>query len=279
MKKVFTALFLATITATGSIATEPSFISCLKNVQVQADVGYESETVYRGSKIAQNSATPHIDLSYTICNITPYVGVQSVVPIANTRLSNASQVKPYVGVAWAITDMFTLDFGFMYYWYTDTSRKDTLPFINRYMNRQREFYIGMEADVLLNPALYVYYNADLAQWVVEPSVAHSFPLDQVGLCHFTIDVHAYIGWLCARKFNGNQRASDIRRHENRYFYAGTDLELAYHFASWGSIGAGPRVAFNNDGYINPPTVASFTANALGNHKTMVWWGASVTVVF
>lgn len=244
----------------------------LGNVSLKANTDFESETVYRGSKRAQSSIQPNLEVSYPVMGAKAYAGVWSILPAGKTIHNNAKEVIPYVGASYEVTDMFTADAGFMYYWKANAGQS---TFATHNMNRQREVYLGVSADVLLSPRFYVFYNFDLNQWVFQPSISYSYDLGEFGLNGFSLDAAANLGLLYAGNYNGNQRAG-AAKHKNGYVFWAAKLDVTYHLNENASISAGPRYSGNNDGKSNP---GSYNANIMGNRGHMFWWGANVNVKF
>ncbi|PIP59490.1 MAG: hypothetical protein COZ46_02485 [Verrucomicrobia bacterium CG_4_10_14_3_um_filter_43_23] len=264
----------------GTTTNETTAKTLMSDVSLKANVAFESETVYRGSKRAQASIQPTVELGYPVFGAKLYTGVWSVMPAGSAVNNAAKEVNPYFGVTYEVTDMFTADAGFIYYWQTNTINAAP-TFINHHTNRQREIYLGVSADVLLNPSIYMFYNFDLRQFVIQPSIAYSYDLGEFGFDGFSADFGASLGWLTADAYNGDQRGGAVK-HKNGYVYWTLKADLTYHMNENAAMSVGPRYAGNNDGFNSASTRAltgGYNANALGNRKNMFWWGASVNVKF
>lgn len=277
MKKAFNA-FLVTLLATAGSVQAAYFEDFFSNTEFNASLGFESETVYRGSKIAQNSVNMNLETALPFYCYRTYGGFWGVFPFNNGQLTNARQMNPFVGMNWDVTDLFSLDTGYMYYWFMSTGAGDVFPFINDYTNRQHEFYGGITADVMLSPAFYLFYNMSLRQWFFEPSISHRFPLEEFGASNMFLDFGAHFGWLNAKKFNGDQRPMGVAGQSNSYIYWGTKLDLTYEFDDCTSMSIGCRYTGNNDG-TGVSSAAGFTANALGRHEHLFWWGVKTTFIY
>lgn len=276
MKRAINLLLACLLASSGQL--QAAFYDFLNNAEFRGTLSLESETVYRGSKIAQVSLNPNLEAAIPFYCYRAYGGMWAILPFNNSQVDNARQVNPFVGLSWDVTDLFALDTGYIFYWFNHTKGTDPFPFINDYTNRQHEVYGGITADVILSPAFYLFYNTTLAQWFFEPSIAHCFPLEEFGAKNFSIDVGAHLGWLHASKFNGDQRPAGIPSHKNGYVYWGTKVDLTYKIDETFSVSIGARYTGNNDSN-SIPSAAAFTANALGSHEHLFWWGIRTTFAY
>lgn len=253
----------------------------LSNVEVKGSLGYESEYVYRGAKTAQDVILPVIEIGYCLPCGKVYTGGWGVAPIGNSDFKAVRQFNPYIGAQFNLTDIFTADVGYTYYWYFFEGSSD-FQFLRHNLNRQNEIYLGIIGDVILCPALYVFYNYNLDQWLIQANVKHSFDLFCLtSVCGLYLDFYADAAWLKASRFNGDERPGGIQAHHNSYWYFDVKFDLTYRFNECVWVSVGPRLAYNTDG-ITPSNfliTEGYTANALGNHHHLLWWGGRVGFKF
>tara|TARA_B100001248_G_scaffold220746_1_gene176581 strand:- start:23344 stop:24168 length:825 start_codon:yes stop_codon:yes gene_type:complete len=260
------------------LGASPLMAQSLENLSAKAEIGYESERVYRGEKRAQHTMVNYLEVDFAfpeqgslyaeIFGYTPLNGQNE----ATSRVSGlggglATEILPSIGITWNAIDMITLDGGFTYHRYITHK-----PFGGT--KSTREVYLGVIADVMFTPAVYYSYDTTLRQHLVELSAQYSLELEEWGLVGFTVDSKAYGGWLRANDLlAGNGGGS---KKKNGYNYVGFNSDLVYHFNETSNVRVGARVAHNTDrdGVSN-----SGPANRIGGHATMFWWGAAASFGF
>jgi len=277
MKKVFFPLGLYLLMAfIGLNGQTGNSVNANNALSLGGKVGYESEYVFRGAKLAQSIVMPSVEGRYHFEQpFDLYGGVTVKKPVGRPSLNFRSEVDPYVGVMYfmpknSLPVDLTLDAGFTYYWYTD--RRGTSGRINR----SREIYFGAIIDYVVSPAIYFFYDIDLGQYLIEPSVMYTRELEFIadGL---SISAYAYAGLLQADAYNGNQR-SGLPKHKNGYAYAGMKLDLIYQVNDFTKVSVGVRASANNDGLM-PVGSTQFNANSQSRHSELFWWGAQVSFGF
>lgn len=254
-------------------AVAGSSAHAVEGLSVTGSFDFESEYVFRGKRFTQAAFQPSVEAGYALGPGEAYAGMWTNLPINSDNVGGVSQTQGkeidiYGGYLMPVTDMLAVDVGFTYYWYPDAAGTGDL-------GRSREIYVGVQGDVLLDPAVYVYYDFDLSQVVVEGSIGYSLPLvDYVGL-PLSLDTLAYVGYLHADAYNGNQRTPGEPRWKNGYIYAGTAADLVYSISENLAFSVGVRLAGNNDGTSGGPGGDS---PQLGR-ETKLWWGSSLVFMF
>lgn len=253
--------------------------SWASNLMLKGSVGYESEYVYRGMKTAQEVILPEVEMAYCTECWKAYVGGWGVVPVENSNFKTVRQANPYIGATFNLTDIFYLDVGYTYYWYLNNQG---YQFLRHNVNRQNEIHAAIIGDVILSPAFRVFYNWNLNQWVIQGDLKHSFDLFCLtGLRGLCLDFYFDAAWVHASKFNGDQRPPGVPKHHNRYWFFDVKFDLTYWFCQYISLSVGPRFTYNTDG-LSPwyaTTTQGYSANVLGNHHHMLWWGARIGFQF
>lgn len=268
MKKFIASLAIAGAAAGLSAQSTGSSIS---DLSITGTFDFETEYVFRGKELAQQSFQPSVEFGFPVLGGDLYAGIWTNMPINDKTAAIAAgrpagyesnEIDFYTGFAYPVTDMFTVDVGFTYYWYPEVSG------FTGVLGRSREIYVGATADVILSPAFYIYYDFDLEQWVLEGSIGYSFELGEyVGTEGLSLDLGAYLGWLNANAYNGNQRAG-AQKWNNAYWYGGITADLVYAFSENVASSIGVRYSFNNDG-----TFSSF-GGAQGSENN-IWFGATL----
>lgn len=268
---------------------EKSFFDCPIKVELCGDLGFESRFIYRGSKLAKEVATSSFELTYTEEEFSVYGGAWGAFPARNSENTAAQQINAFFGLSWQADTWFKLDLGYIRYNYTSTDlgSDDILKrnFLNRYSSHQNELYFGARFDTYFCPSFYCFYNFDLKQWVLEPSLRYSFNLFEICKHCVTLDFSLKAGWLHAKAFNGNQRPSGYKDQQNSYFYAQATGDLTLHVSEHLSLSVGPRYVANNDGSKKGVTddiankKLAFNANAIDGKSHTFWWGAHLKFNF
>ncbi|WP_269540945.1 hypothetical protein [Cerasicoccus fimbriatus] len=258
---------IATIAIAGAAtAASADFLS---DLSIAGTFDYESSYIYRGAKLAQASFQPSVDFGYSVLGGDLYAGVWTNQPISG----GANEIDFYTGYAYPVTDIFTVDAGFTYYWYPEAFGAGAI-------NQTREIFIGASADVLLSPAVYVYYDFDLEQTVVEFSIGYSLDLGEyVGTEGLSFDTGAYLGILNANSYNAGMNAPKLG---NGYTYGGITADLVYAFNENVSSSVGVRWSVNNDGDSQTGGVNPATGNFYGvgpanlaGAESQIWFGATL----
>ncbi len=225
---------------------------------------FESQYVFRSIKLSGPSFQPGLEVGYPVLGGDLYAGMWAAVPVTADRSlltfpnDRINEVDFYIGYAYPVTDMFTVDVGFTYYWYPN------MP-ANFGIGQSREIYAGVSADVLLSPAVYFYYDFDYEQTVLEFSVGYSLDLaEYAGVNGLSLDLGAYFGLLNA----SNADPLGAKRNDG-YSYGGGTADLIYAISENLAVSVGMRVSHNNEGQQSQLN----SMNRGG--ETQFWWGASV----
>lgn len=274
---------IATIAIAGAAtAASADFLS---DLSLSGTFDYETQYVYRASKLADHSFQPSVELGYPVLGGDLYAGVWTNQPIStvevpfgpagfpvgNARVVQGNEIDFYAGYAYPVTDIFTVDVGATYYWYPESAGAGAI-------NHTTEVYFGVSADVLLSPAVYFYYDFDLEQTLVEFSIGYSLDLGEyIGAEGVSIDTGAYLGILNTGDTSGGAANNLVfapapADFSNGYTYGGVTADLVYAFSENVSGSMGVRWSINNDGSTGPAN----TVYAGGpTSESQVWFGATL----
>ena len=281
MKKIIASLALAGMSVVGLTAASSDYTGeSVDDLSITGTFGFETEYVFRGKERAQQSFQPSIELGFPILGGDLYGGMWTNLPVNSAQLVNAdgnftaspygsnnSEIDFYIGYAYTIEDIVTLDVGYTYYWYPEAGDG-----FNSFVSRSNEIFFGVSLDVLLNPSVYYYYDFNLQQNVVEGSIGYSFDLSQAtSMQGFSLDLGGYLGYLSADRFAGDQTGP---QWSNGYVYLGTTVDLVYNFSENVSSSVGARWSLNNDGRETGSALTSSGSQSLGPQQN-VWFGASI----
>ncbi len=223
---------------------------------------FETEHVSKGRReIHDRAFVPSAEASYQLFDAAQvYVGAEAALRMQNNGIND---VAPYIGCMYDINDMFTVDAGYTYHFYSGL--------YNGYKTCSNEIYLGLLTDVMFSPSLYCEYDFDREEINIVAAAGYSFDLSQYAISGLGVDLGAKIGYDKADKPLGAKynKASD---GDKDYAYYGVNADLVYSITDSAKARAG--VAYEG----NSAKKSSWT-NALGGHKNMIWFNASVDCAF
>ena len=88
----------------------------LDELSLSLTAAFESEYIYRGSELGDESFQPSIEAGVPLAAGNLYAGVWSSQDISGTP---SNEVDLYAGYTVDITDILSVDGGFTYYWYPE----------------------------------------------------------------------------------------------------------------------------------------------------------------
>lgn len=279
MKKLIATLAIAVgMSGTGLFAQTGD---SLEDLSITGTFDYESSYIFRGVRLANDSFQPSVEFGYPVLGGDFYTGMWVNLPITrsgfggnqggNTQNVN-NEIDIYAGFAYPVTDIVTLDAGFTYYWYPDSPANSNAPgglATAAYV----EPYIGASFDVLLSPAIYIYYaldqltkpgssSPDSGILTVEVSIGYSFDLaEYTSLEGASFDVGAYAGVYIpedSSAFNAQEA-----------FYGGVTADFVYAFSENVSSSIGFRYSNFSQSGVQTGT-GGFAAN-----QNNIWVGATL----
>lgn len=276
---------IATIAIAGAVTGASA--DFLSDLSISGTFDFETEYVYRASKLADQSFQPSVEFGYPVLGGDLYAGVwtnQPItpattaivaggVPVGTARAGIGNEIDFYAGYAYPVTDIFTVDLGATYYWYPESAGLGAI-------NHTTEVYFGVSADVLLSPAVYFYYDFDLKQTLVEFSIGYSLDLgEHIGAEGLSIDTGAYAGLLNTGDVTGGADLSPLgvaalgADSSNGYTYGGVTADLVYAFSENVSGSIGVRWSINNDG-ADGTVAGNGPANFFGG-ESQLWFGSTL----
>lgn len=247
MKRLYCTIALAGVC--GLQAQNP-----LEYLTVEASLAWESEYVFRGFQVAEHSFQPSVEIGVPLGGGDIYGGVWTNQPITeedgNSQFEN--EVDFFAGYAIDITEVISLDVGITYYWYPEVDGDDS---------ETEEFFFGIGADVLLEPALYVYYDLTREAWTVMLSIRYRIDFEELfNLPGMGINLSAYTGYVTLDGDDPGIFAKDD------HLYWGGQADLAYEFLKGVTAAAGVRYAGNEQDWRE-------------NDNSHLWVGASISYAY
>ncbi len=189
-----------------------------QEIETTITVGTETEYVFRGVQLADDSLQAAVDFSYR----DAYFGIWTNQPYRKSSFDN--EVDFYAGYAHRLNDKLTLDVGGTFYLYPEGPDTHTT-----------EFYLGLSADTVLAPKVYAYYDIDLDAFAFEGAVSKSFPINE----NLAFEVSAAYGWVKPESEDNVDRIS--------YFYYTAGADFVYTINDTYKASFGGRLGGNDEG--------------------------------
>lgn len=230
MKKVLaitSGLMAVNMLAAEGVFQRPEF-------NVDAKIEYNTKGITDGAVVSNHQFVPSVEVGVPVMDkANVYVGMDAYL---RTRAEgNGNTVEPYIGVTYDITDIFTVDLGYRAkinatkakskravgvvatlndgaqddgtaenYHVTIDNDNPTIYNTKRVFN---EFYVGLMADVLLNPSIYAKYDITQRKLNFEGAVRYTLDLGNFGVNGLAIDLGAKLGYCHNKKPLGISRSS------------------------------------------------------------------------
>ena len=185
------------------------------DISISTTFDYESEYVFRGIQLADQSFQPSVEASF---DGATYIGIWANLPTDDPAGVAGTEIDFYGGFGIDLSEGIGLDLGATIYYYPEVDFS-TL-----------EAYVGFSFDVPLEPGLYLYWDFDLDTITIEASGGYSYDLADAT----SLDLSAYIGSV-------SPDAGDS------YIYVGGAVDLSYTFSDNASGAIGVRVSSNDVG--------------------------------
>ncbi|MDR1595947.1 MAG: hypothetical protein LBR91_03440 [Puniceicoccales bacterium] len=217
---------------------------------LSASVKYSSEYVFRGRRAGFKVLASRVEAGCPVfdeCNL--YVGADFALPIQKSAafLFGDYHASPYVGISYDITDVFALDFGYIHRFYTDYPTRvynnETNGGIPSFMKRDMsEAYVGISANMMLSPALYLFYNFDQRGIVIEGSIGHSYDLSPHSVEGLSFDLGLKVGYNRTEKVFGHEMHTLGSPH---YVYFNANADIVYSVSENAKAKVGVACAANS----------------------------------
>jgi hypothetical protein len=265
-------------------------------LSVDTSVKFSTEHAFRGYRKARRSFLPKVEVGLPIFEKgKAYVGVDSALALgvadAPVNQINMNEVAPYVGLSYDVTDMFALDCGYIQRFWTNvpiSSAGFTILEKCNVKTCSSEVYVGVTADVLLSPSVYLAYNFQWKEIAVEGRVAYTYDLAQFGVSGVAVELGAKVGYDKANEPYGvtSEKADEIAQQApgwsdavgigigKAHWFYGANADLVYSFNEHAKARAGVEVVGNS------AKGKMAWQNGFGAHpKAMLWFNASVDCSF
>ncbi len=186
---------------------------------INTTFAYESEYVFRGIQLANDSFQPAVEAAID----SAYIGIWANLPIDDPTGAAGTEIDFYGGYGIDLYEGISLDVGATVYYYPEI---DDSTF---------EAYVGFSFDVLLEPGVYLYWDFDLDTFTIEASASYSYDLADAGFDKASLDLSAYLGSV----------SPDVG---DSYVYVGGTVDLSYAFSDNASGAIGLRISNNDVGF-------------------------------
>lgn len=244
MNKV-TALVAASLAA-ASVATAQDEMS------VSATFEWQSDYVFRGVQLAEETFMPAIDVAYGDF----YFGVWAALPV-DSKLGNGTEVDFYAGYGFAVSELVSLDIGATYYVYPSLDNAESFGLGPNTL----EFYVGLSFDLPLAPSFYIFNDIELDVWTFEGSIGHTFEVSETA----GVDVGAHLGYT-------NEEGGDSQ------YYGGVGVAYVYSFTDSASVSVGVNYFYSEEDQLGSGRLAN-GSYFLGGDSDALTYGISFTAGF
>ncbi|MDR2721049.1 MAG: hypothetical protein LBB15_02050 [Puniceicoccales bacterium] len=262
-----------------AIATGLLSFGCLGAFEMPAfnldtSIKFSTERAFRGYRRSTRAILSKAELGLPVLEKgRAYVGVDSALALESQKspMFNENEIAPYVGASYDVTDMFTLDCGYIHrFWTNRVAIQKQLSF----RGNSNELYVGVMADVLLSPSVYFAYNCEWKEIAIEGRIAYTYDLAQFGLSGIAVEFGANVGYDKTDRPGGisAEGAARIEGDKSHWFY-GANADLVYSFNEHAKVRVGAEFAGNS------AKKSSWQNAAEEAPKSMVWFNASVDCSF
>ncbi len=296
MKKLIATFAAIAALGLGSAVANFDLGGWFCDLSAQGKIGFESENHLYGKKIGKEVIVAGLEVTMPLYDGNLYTGLTGFIPTDPLKnyagderfLNDAGNRFEYklgymMDLACIPTPecfcmdniQLSLDVGYKYYWWL----QDNLTNPWNQVNRSNEIYAGFLTDGFLRPALYFLYDFNLEQFRLEGSIGYTYPLCFCGVENVALDLNAYLGWLNAKAYNGDQRQAINgvvpNKQQNGYTYGGVSADIVYSLNDCADIRVGVRWEANNDGKYTGPNQTQFNYLNQGGTESRIWWGGGV----
>jgi hypothetical protein len=266
---------LVGILSSGFLCAENSFK--LPALSLDTSCRFDTEHVYRGSKLNQQTFIPKIEISASLFGSGDiYFGTKAFLSTKNSRFD---KYDLYIGLSYDIADTFALDAGFTHHVYRN--RFSWIPSIKPYWKfvkrHSEEIYIGCIADVLLSPSLYYYYDITLKRHNLEGRMSYRYDLSSWGIGGFAMDLFAKVGYDRTQQPFGLKGSfkdgAAFAGSKKGYCYYGSGADLIYTVNEHAAVRAGVKYEGANG---KKAWIAKISEKY---RKNLLWFSSSIESSF
>jgi hypothetical protein len=212
-------------------------------LSASVSMSYDGKYVFRGVQCAEAIFSPAVNLSYG--NL--YGSLWFAVPAQNAD-DYVNEMDTTIGYNIQATDLLTVDVGITHYAYDEVIES----WIDK--DNSTEAYVGINADTILAPGVYIYRDFDLSTLTFEGKIGHSIEV----MKDLSVALGANVGYVLPDD-----------EDDQDYVYASAKADLVYSITEKSSASIGVRYSVCSEDYI-------------GKHKdenNAVWLGASISTGF
>ncbi|MDR1255880.1 MAG: hypothetical protein LBJ94_03090 [Puniceicoccales bacterium] len=275
-------------------------ISCLGAFEVPAfgldtRVKLSTEHVVRGREQGHKVFAPRAEVNLSVLEKAKvYVGTYAFLGLdgdvhPNTKFpATRNEVNPYLGASYEITEIFTVDGGYIHHFFTNMptvldkpngKEGESFAFepgVSPFKRNTSEIYVGLLGDVLLSPSLYLFYDFGCREIAIEGRVAYTYDLGQFGVGNVAVELGAKVGYDKAKRYFASNASVGSQGGKKDYFYYGLNADLVYGLNEHAKARAGVEFAGNN---ASKDTWVNSVAGGGSARKNFVWFNASVDCSF
>lgn len=217
MKKVLA--ITSGLMAVNMLAAEGGFK--LPEFNIDSKIEYNTKWVSDGAVVANHHFKPSVEIGLPVFDkANVYVGMDAY--LKTKAEGNNNRIDPYIGAKYDITDIFSIDLGYRAKINATKAKskrvvgiglnqnKDEVDDTNLYHAKRfyNEIYVGLMADVLLNPSIYATYDFNQKKINLEGSVRYNLDLSDFVVNGLAVDLSAKLGYCNVKKPLGIKRSAE-----------------------------------------------------------------------
>lgn len=212
-------------------------------LSASVSLSYDGKYVFRGVQCAEAIFSPAVNLSYG----NFYGSLWFAVPVQNAD-DYVNEMDTTIGYNFQATDLLSVDVGVTHFAYDEIIES----WIDK--DNSTEAYVGVNADTILAPGVYIYRDFELSTFTFEGKIGHSIEV----MKDLSVAVGASVGYVLPDEDSADD-----------YVYANAKADLVYSLTEQSSASIGVRYSVCSEDYI-------------GRHKdenNALWLGASISTGF
>jgi hypothetical protein len=237
---------------------------------------FDTEYVYRGTKLNQQVFSPKVEVSTSLFGDGDiYFGGKAFLGVKDSRFA---KYDCYLGTSYGFADIFAVDAGFIHHKYRNRfSWVKSLPW-EKVKRHGEEIYLGLIADVFLNPSVYYFYDITQKRHNFEGKVNYLYDLSSIGINGFAVDLFTKIGYDRTKQPLGLKNAFSSRStfdgFKKGYFYYGAGANVIVYVLK-------ESVKFQTGAHYEGANEKKIWTTKLSekNHRNFIWFSTSVECNF
>lgn len=272
------------------IATGLLSLGCLGAFEVPAlgldtSIKFATRHIHRGRQQGEVIFAPKAEFGVSAFEGGKvYFGIDTVLGLGKKNdtsvPSTRNEANPYIGISYEVTDLLTLDAGYVHHFYTNTPDSywiDARQISTNAKRHSNEIFLSTVVDVILSPTLHLLYDFEGKEVNIEGRVTYAYDLSQFGASGAALELGGKVGYDRTGKPWLQKGIDPNDQGSKGYFYGGLNADAIYNFNEHSKARAGVEFCGNSSkaNWLK----GLLTAYNPKGRKTFVWFNASVDCSF